>query len=243
MQPPAELPPGLPEEPAAPEPAPAAEAPPQRRLRWQRIFWQGRPVAAFWTVAGIFSLVLNVILVALLLLVARQLFTFKALVSSQLIGGLYENFVLMDQARIVTTIQVQDRIPVQFDLPVKTSTRVRLTRDTRIRDAVVNLTTGGLSISNAPANIVLPAGTVLPIELDIVVPVSATIPVSLVVPVDIPLEKTDLHVPFTGLQGVVAPYRDLLGAAPNSWDETPLCAEWAGWFCDWFLRPAAPAQP
>jgi hypothetical protein len=38
------------------------------------------------------------------------------------------------------------------------------------------------------------------------VPVKTTVPVTLNVPVDIPLEQTQLHEPFVGLQGVVAPY-------------------------------------
>jgi hypothetical protein len=168
----------------------------------------------------------------ILLVLGRQLFALKDLVNRQLVGGLHENFVLMDQARISTTVQVNDTIPVQFDLPVNTTTVVRLTENTRNRGATVNLTTGGLTIRNAPANIVLPAGTELPIALDIVVPVNTTVPVELTVPVEIPLNQTELHKPFVGLQNVISPYQGLLSELPGSWQETPLCAVDFG-LCDW----------
>jgi hypothetical protein len=197
----------------------------------KRLMWQGRIGPAFWTISSLVSLGVNVVLMVVLILLARQLFTLKQVISEQLIGGLYENFVLMDQARISTSVSVSDTIPVQFDLPVRTNTLVRLTEDTRLRGANVNLSTGGLTIKNAPANIVLPAGTELPIALDIMVPVSTTVPVQLIVPVDIPLNQTELHLPFTGLQQVVSPYNSLLVPLPDSWAEAPLCAEGRGWLC------------
>jgi hypothetical protein len=139
--------------------------------RWQRLFWQGRIGSAFWTVASLFSLIVNIVLIVMLVVMGQKLFSLKRLVSEQLIGGLFQNFVLMDQGQIQTIVQVSDQIPVQFDLPVATTTTVKLTKNTRIRGASVNLSTGGLTISNAPTTILLPAGTELPIALSIVVPV------------------------------------------------------------------------
>lgn len=207
----------------------------RQRLEWRRLIWQGRVGPAFWTVASLLSLGTNIILIILLILIGQQLFALKRLVSEQLIGGLYQNFVLMDQGRIKTTIQVSDSIPVQFQLPVDTVTTVRLTEDTRIRGATVNLSTGGLRINNAPTSIVLPAGTELPIKLNIVVPVDASVPVQLTVPVDIPLNQTELHKPFVGLQQVVAPYHQMLSEAPDSWQETPLCNQQNDWLCQTIL--------
>ncbi len=107
----------------------------QRPSRWQqmqnnRLFWQGKFVPAFWTISGLISLAVNVILIVILLILARELFNLKGLISNQLIGGLYENFVKMEQAVIetsvmvdstipvVNTIAVNDTIPVQFILPL-----------------------------------------------------------------------------------------------------------------------------
>jgi len=184
---------------------------------------------AFWTITGIFSLMVNAVLIAMLFSLGNQLFTLKSVVEDQLLGGLYQNFVLMDQSNIQTTIPVSAKVPAKFDLPLDVETVVVLQKDTYIPGATVSLSTGGLNISNAPTNILLPAGTELPIRLSLNVPVDEKIPVDLDVEVDIPLNQTDLHVPFTGLQNVVSPYYDLLEQTPNSWKEI-LCgippAEW-----------------
>jgi hypothetical protein len=62
--------------------------------------------------------------------------------------------------------------------------------------------------------------------------VNLTVPVSLQVPVDIPLDQTELHEPFAGLQQVVAPYRMLLSNTPDSTAEIDACQSWwLGWIC------------
>jgi hypothetical protein len=220
------------------EPQPKKSIPP--------LLWQGKVMPAFWTVTGILSLVVNVILIVVLVVLGRLLFDIKALVNDGLIGGLYQNFVLMDKAHIQTTIlveetiRVEDTIPVVFDLPLNTDTTVVLTEDTPIPDTFVHIKTDIISL-DAPAVVTLPKGTPLNINLDIVVPVNQTIPVvlnvpvKLKVPVDIPLEATQLHQPFVGLQGVVSPYRTLLNNAPDGWEETPVCGPLTMWLCSWLF--------
>ncbi|RMF41939.1 MAG: hypothetical protein D6755_12025 [Anaerolineae bacterium] len=194
------------------EPSPS----PQQPRKW---LWQGRLQPAFWTVGSSLSLLLNVILLIVIAVLLQQLFTIKKLVNDQLIDGLYTNFVRMDQAVIQTTVQVDDTIPVQFTLPLNQQTDVVLTEDTFVQDVTVNLNTGGLYIQDAQADITLPKGTVLKVALNMDVPVDTTIPVRLTVPVNIPLQETQLHDPFVGLQQVVAPYRQLLQTLPDSWNE------------------------
>lgn len=204
----------------------------------QRIFWQGKIAPAFWTVSSIISLTVNLILILVIILLSRQLFALKSLIQDDLIGGLYDNFVKMDQAHIITDLQVTAPIPIQFDLPVQTNTTVILTRDITIPNTYVSLNTAGAGINlsiNAPAEITLPVGTPLDINLSIIVPVSQTIQVSLPVHVDIPLEQTDLHEPFTGLQQVLAPYRRYLGDLPNTWENTPICLPDTMWLCAWIF--------
>ncbi|HVN54045.1 MAG TPA: hypothetical protein VMT46_06915 [Anaerolineaceae bacterium] len=222
--------------------------------RLQPVLWQGRVGPAFWTVASAISLLVNIILIVVLMIMGRQLFQIKQVLSNQLVGGLYTNFIKMDEARIQTNIKVNSTIPVdfdlpvnftlpvQFDLPVKTNTTVTLTKNTPINNARVSLFGGVLTIDNAPTDIVLPAGTRLPIALDIVVPVNTTVPVNTVVPVhttvpvqlnvpvDIPLKETELHEPFVGLQQVVSPYNTLLNSSPSSWQEA-LCPDPADQLC------------
>lgn len=174
---------------------------------------------AFWTIASLLSLAINLILIAAVAVLGSRLFTLKRLVNDQLLGGLYDNFVLMDQAHIRTTIPIKTTVPAKFDLPLKTVTDVKLTKDTVIQGARVSLYGGVVTINSAPTDIILPAGTVLPVELDLKVPVNQKIPVELMVNVDIPLNQTELHRPFTGLQQVVEPYHSLLNGLPDSWAE------------------------
>jgi len=191
---------------------------------------------AFWTIASILSLVINLILIVILLVLASQLFTLKRVVQEQVLGGLYRNFILMDQAHIRTTIPVSTEVPARFTLPLETETEVVLTEDTFLQGATVReLSTGGLTIRNAPADIVLPAGTRLPVALNLDVPVDQMIPVNLNVQVDIPLSQTELHQPFVGLQEVVRPYYKMLDDLPDSWGEL-LCRSAAGSLCDSIFR-------
>jgi hypothetical protein len=209
-----------------------------------RILWRGKIGPAFWTISGVVSIVVNIILVVTLIVLGRQLFALKSLVTDQLLGGLYYNFVLMDQAHIVTeievseTIQVDDTIPVVFDLPLSTDTTVVLTQDTPIEDATIYL--NGMPV---PLDLNLREGTPLNINLDLTVPVSQTVPVvldvpvKLVVPVDIPLEETELHDPFIGLQEVIKPYYWQLADLPKTWDGVPLCQGRFEKVCNWLFKP------
>jgi hypothetical protein len=220
-----------------PEPEAAAVSPePRLRLRRRRVIKPLRLGPPFWTITSILSLVVNVILIVLMLSLAGQLFNLKILVQDQVLGGLYENFVLMDQAHIRTTIKVNTNVPARFDLPLQTNTFVVLTEPTLLEDArVVRLSTGGLTIVDAPTTILLAEGTRLPVALDLIVPVDQQIPVSLDVNVDIPLNQTDLHKPFTGLQEVVRPYYLMLEGVPDNWADI-LCGPEPGKMCENLFR-------
>jgi len=184
----------------------------------------GAGLTGFWKFAILFSFLVNIVLVAVLLVAVGLIFEIKNGIASPLVGGLYDNFVLMDKARIVSTIavndtiQVNDTIPVVFDLPLNQDTQVVLTQDTPVNGATIFLNGTPIAV-----NVVLPRGTPLNIKLNMTVPVSTTIPVvlnvpvRLQVPVDIPLNQTELHPPFTNLAALVAPYNALLQALPSSW--------------------------
>jgi hypothetical protein len=132
-------------------------------------------------------------------------------ITSELLGGLYTNFVKMDEANIRTNIHVEKEIPVQFSLNVSGPTNVTLSEAVTIRGALVTVETGGLNIVNARATIVLPKDTLLPINIEnLVVPVDQKVLAVLDVPVDIPLDQTELHEPFVGLQKVVEPWYCLI---------------------------------
>jgi hypothetical protein len=169
---------------------------------------------AFWTIASVASLAVNIVLIIVLAILLQNFKTVGVTlttVPNHLLGGLYNNFVKMDQAHIITTIPVSKEIPVVFTLNVSGTTNVTLTDNVRIDGALVTVHTGGLNITNASASIVLPKDTVLPIYIEnLQVPVDQKVLAELSVPVDIPLNQTDLHVPFVGLQEVVKPFYCLI---------------------------------
>jgi hypothetical protein len=190
----------------------------------------GKVMPTIWTVASILSLIVNVILIVVLLVLGRELFVLKSLVGEQLLGGLYQNFIYMDLAHIKTEITVKDTIPISFTLPISQDTVVTLTNPTPINGANVRIVSGGLTI-NSPANIILPAGTSLPVHLELNVPVQTTVPVTLKVPVDIPLDQTELHKPFIGLQQVVDPFYKMLFPQYKKPSDVPACQSMP-WLCN-----------
>lgn len=173
---------------------------------------------ALWNIASLLSLAVNVILMVVLIALAISINSIGLSVSSMLnmgtdlLGGLYGNFEKMDRAHITTDIKVETTIPVKFDLLLNQQTNVILSQDVTITNALVTVNTGGLNISRANTTIVLPSGTNLPVVLNLTVPVNTTVPVVLNVPVDIPLDQTQLHEPFTGLQEVVRPFYCMINA-------------------------------
>jgi hypothetical protein len=181
---------------------------------------------AFWTIASLMSITVNIILIVILLTMFQLLGPIQGTTSDQvsgLLGGLYTNFVKMDQAHIQTSIHVEKEIPVQFILNVSGPTNVRLSQPVTINGALVSVSTGGLNIANARATIVLPQDTLLPINIEnLVVPVDQKVLASLDVPVDIPLDQTELHEPFVGLQRVVQPWYCLV-KRDATFNGMPIC--------------------
>ena len=214
--------------PPAPLPASKASAPAAGK------FQPAKLLPAFWTVTGALSLIVNIILIVTLIILGQELFQLKRLVGGHVLNGLYTNFQKMDEAHIQSNIKVQDNIPINFTLPISQDTVVTLTEPTYISNVMINLNSGGLTI-NSPANITLPAGTNLPVHLQLDVPVSAQIPITLNVPVDIPLNQTQLHEPFVGLQEVIGPFNGMLD--PNITTASQACGTNFSWFCNLFFAP------
>jgi len=211
--------------------------------RLQKIVYQKKFKPAFWTVTAIFSLLVNSLFIAFLIIFGHYLFEFKALVADGLVTELSNNLALMDKAHIVTTVpvettvQLQDNLPVVFDLPINQSTQLSLSENTRISGAYIYL-------NNTPVltDLTIPAGTPIQANLDMTIPVSqsipvdVTVPVSLLVPLDVPIDQTDLHQSIVGLQGAIEPYKVLLTSEFNSNKDFPLCNHWwSGWLCSIFL--------
>lgn len=197
--------------PVSSPPVAASSEPGHRTRRFQFL-------PAFWTIASLMSISVNIVLMVILLLVLQMLGLIQVTANdkiSGLLGGLYTNFVKMDQASIQTSIHVEKDIPVNFTLNVSGPTNVTLSQPVTIDGALVTVATGGLNIYNARATIVLPQGTLLPINIEnLTVPVNQSVKAVLDVPVNIPLNQTQLHEPFVGLQKVVEPWYCLV--EPNA---------------------------
>ena len=165
----------------------------------------------FWTIASALSLTINVLLCLLIfgLLSIREPIT-KTVTgqSSGILGGLYSNFQAMDQATIRSNIPVDASIPLDIMVPVNNAgAAITMVGAPAEFDAHVIINTGVLKI-NAPARVTL-LRSVTPLNINLqglVVPVQTSVPVHLDVPVNIPLNQTELHQPFVGLQEVVRPW-------------------------------------
>jgi hypothetical protein len=206
------LPPAEPPEP----PAPVIPVQPYEERPIRRPFSGFLP--AFWTIASLISMVVNVVLIAMVLILYQMLGDLQRTANDQisgLLGGLYQNFALMEQAVIERNIPVKADVPVTMTVPVQaTDTRITLSRDAVISNARVQISEGGVQI-NARAVVTLPADTPLNVNIErFELPVHTTIPVQLDVGVKIPLAETQLQQPFQGLQNVVHPWYCLI--EPNA---------------------------
>src|SRR5581483_9959098 len=165
---------------------------PRRRCIMVRIkaLW-----GAFQNLVTIFSFIINLVLILVVIILLMLIFDIKNGIAQPLIGGLHSSFVGLDEARIITTINVNDTVPI------------RANTSFTLRDGT---TLNGL------VNIQLPRGLQLPVALNLNVPVDSTlpidlkVPVNLNVPVDIPLNQTQLHGPFDKLKTLFDPFDRLM---------------------------------
>jgi hypothetical protein len=207
--------------------------------RLQKVIYQGKFMPAFWTVACIFSLIVNIILVGLLVSVGRHFFEFRAIVANGLLAEASNNLAMMDKAHIVmtvpveTTVRLQDTLPVVFDLPIDQNTQVSLVEESTINGARIYLNNAAVT-----TDLTLPAGTPLNADFNMSVPVSTTVPVdisvpvTLQVPVDIAISQTDLHQSIVGFQEAIKPYQTVMGSTFSSPDQLSICKDWlTGWLC------------
>ena len=201
-------------------------------------FWN-----AFKDIAIIFSFVVNFILVVLLLVMSipalQTAFALKTGMVEPLLNDLDTAFVGLGEATIDTTVQIDESIPILFDLPldepllidfqlpIEQDTVVVLTAPVPLNaPAQFNLPAGGGMI-NGSVSMNLPVGMRLPVHLSMVVPVSQTIPVRMNVPVSemIPIQMTvPVHIklgeagldPAVGeLRAVFHPLKEQIESLPD----------------------------
>jgi hypothetical protein len=162
-----------------------------------RRFWD-----ALKTISLLVSMGVNLILIIIVAILLNQIGAIKTTVAS-ILGQLDSAFLGLGQATIVDTIKIDQRVPVQFDLPLNQDTTVVTMAPVPIV-APTTFSLGPYGTINGTVSLALPAGTQLPVHLQMTVPVSNAIPVVFDQPVSIPLAQK-------GLGPVVAKLRSALG--------------------------------
>ena len=201
-----------------PVPPPPSAAPQSSAVKPRLQF-----LPAFWTVASILSMAVNIILIVVLIGALRGLGGLNlGQIGTGLLGGLYSNFERMDAAHIKTTIPVQASIPLDLSIPVQTTTNISLADPVEIPKAHVKISTGTFNI-DSDADVILPAGTNLNVILNFNVPVQKAVPITLSVPVDIALSQTELNPAITGLESTIKPLYCVLDPGAISINNVPVC--------------------
>jgi hypothetical protein len=170
-----------------------------------------KPWQAFTNLAVIFSFVVNLVLIIALLLILPLIKPLMTGTVKPLVGGLHASFVEMNQASIRRIVSVQDMIPIEFTVPLDTTSTVILSKDVVLGDHPITMVLpGGGGYINGNVTMVLPAGLELPVALTLDVPVKEDIPLNIEVSVEIPLRETELSGPFARLEGLFGPWVDQL---------------------------------
>lgn len=201
-------------------------------------FWN-----AFKDIAIIFSFVVNFVLVVLLLVVGipglQAAFALKTGMVEPLLNNLDSAFVGLGEATVDTMVQIDESIPIQFDLLLDQSLPIDFTllieQDTVVittapvplnLPARFNLPAGG-GVINGTVSLALPTGMVMPVYLSMVVPVSQTIPVrmnvpvsetipiQMAVPVHIRLGEAGLDPAVEELRAVFRPLKEQIESLPD----------------------------
>jgi len=185
----------------------------ERRLNGAKL-WD-----AFKNFAILFSFVVNFVLILILLLSPGPLFTAKAQIAEPLLVDLDSAFAALGETNIVTLVNIEDTMPVIFDLPLAQNTDVILTAPVPLQVPATFFLPGGGGSINGVVSLNLPEKMTLPVALNMMVPVSTTIPVVMKVPVEIHLAEAGMGPAIEQLRAVFRPVTGLLQSLPNSTQE------------------------
>ena len=174
------------------------------------------PKRSFGGVLIVVSLFLNVIFLWVVISLGNSLFRMKETVTDALLEGVTQSMALGEDAQLQTVVNIDEQIPLAFDLVLTSDTVVAFSQPARIDNASISIRSASLSV-DAPASITFPVGAELPITLDLTVPVNVSVPIKLAVPVVISLAESDLGDAFQSLQSLVVPYEKLESEIPGCW--------------------------
>ncbi len=173
-------------------------------------FW-GRSWDWFQNLAILFSLLMNLLLIAGGVLLWRQYQANKEILNvvqslpeteiQPLVKGIADGFESMQSSTITTTIPINEIVPISLDIPVQQTTVIQLTEPILLNDLPVTVRLlGEAGTINGITDITLPEGTLLPIALDMNILVNDTIQVAFPVDVSIPVSDTELSEGLVGIR-------------------------------------------
>jgi hypothetical protein len=201
--------------------------------------WINNPWQAFVNIATVFSFAVNLVLVLVLILFVGPIFQLKTGVVEPLLWNLDRAFQRLGETSVETTVEVDEPIGIQFELPLDQSMDLDFDLTISEETAVVLSEPVPLNVPatftlpgfggeiNGTVSLNLPAGMRLPVQLNMTVPVQRTIPVQMVVPVSetmpiqmaipvsIQLGEAGLDPAVQQLRQVFAPIRDLIESLPD----------------------------
>jgi hypothetical protein len=205
----------------------------ENKTRWER----------FKDRAIVFSFVVNAGTILLLVLggfpaIQAALFV-KDDTVEPLLNDLDAAFVGLGESEIDTTINIDEQVAIQFDLPldqplpidfqlpIQQDTVVVLQREVTLNRVYTQFDLGSFGRINGYVTLSLPKDLALPVRLDMTVPVSQTIPVRMNVPVDqtvpirmavpvnIKLGEAGLDPAVQDLRAVFAPVSEMVQSLPD----------------------------
>lgn len=207
-------------QPTVPAPAPMVPVPatppvvvnnvlpaPEKPSRLRR-FWN-----ALKNVSLIMSMIVNLILIIVIFVLLNQVGNIK-LTLAAVLGQLDTAFVGLGASTIQDTIQINQQVPVRFDLPLEQDTSVVTTGEVPI-NAPATFSLGPYGMIYGNVSLSLPPGTRLPVHLSLVVPVSNTIAVAFDQPVSINLKEKGLGPVVVQLRSALGPVIHLIRQLPD----------------------------
>lgn len=171
---------------------------------------------AFKNVAIVFSFLVNIVLVIVVFLSPGAIFGAKTQIAEPVMADLDAAFQALGDTTIETTVAVDHKLPISFDLPLQQGTDVILQEPVPLQVPATFFLPGGGGSIKGTVSLELPEGTSLPVNLDLNVPVDTSIPVEMLIPVEINLAQSGMGPAIDQLREVLRPYYNWLQAQPNS---------------------------
>jgi hypothetical protein len=159
------------------------------------------------------SMTINLILIMVVVILVNQVGAIKMTLASVL-GQLDSAFEGLGAASIQDTIQINQQVPVRFDLPLNQITTVTTVAPVPI-STQANFSLGPFGNINGVVSLQLPTGTQLPVHLELTVPISNAIPVVFDQPINIPLAEKGLGPVVAKLRSALGPIIGLVGQLPE----------------------------